>query len=188
MAEEENVAPCHRCGEEMKYVQRRNRKGKFTPALRCKNRRCQTYRSIRRGNIFFHFTDLNDRVNCKLTLCQILELIFYFIQDLPYDMVRILAGRGNEAICDWFNLCREICSQIVSVTNLGKMVGTAEEPAQIEEARFAGHRKYNRGQMLQGREIRHQIQLTMKPKLENNREAYLQTLSNLIWIISADEK
>ena len=38
LAEEENVAPCHRCGEEMKDVQRRNRKGEFTPALRCKNR------------------------------------------------------------------------------------------------------------------------------------------------------
>ena len=50
LAKEENIAPCHRCGEEMKDVQRRNRKGEFTPALRCKNRRCQTYRSIRPGN------------------------------------------------------------------------------------------------------------------------------------------
>ena len=53
LAEEENVAPCHRCGEEMKDVQKRNRKGEFTPVLRCKNRRCQTYRSICRGNVIF---------------------------------------------------------------------------------------------------------------------------------------
>ena len=167
LAEKENVAPCHRCGEEMKDVQRRNRKGEFTSALRCKNRRCQTNRSIRCGNIFFHFTDLNDRVNCKLTLCQVLELIFYCIQDLPYDMVHILTGRGNEAICDRFNLCREICSQIVSATNRGKMIGTAEEPVQIDEARFAGGRKYNRGQMLQGDQAPDSID--SEAEVKNNR-------------------
>ncbi len=148
--EEEDAAPCHCCGEEMKNVDRRNRKGEIIPAFRCKNRRCQTYRSIRSGNVFFHFTDLNGRMNCKLQLCQILELIFYFIQDLSYESVNELTGRGSEAICDWFNLCREICSQIVSVTHRGKMVGTAEDPVQIDEARFAGRRKYNRGRMLQG--------------------------------------
>ena len=167
LAEEENVAPCHRCGEAMKDVQRRNRKGECTPALRCKNRTCQTYRSIRRGNKFFYFTDLNDRVTCNLTLCQILELIFYFIQDLPYDMVHTLTGRGTEAICDWFSLCREICSQIVSVRNRGKMVGTAEEPVQIDEARFAGRRKYNRGRMLQGDQAPDSID--SEAEVENNR-------------------
>lgn len=165
--EEEDVAPCHRCGEEMKDVQRRNRKGEFIPALRCKNRRCQTYRSIRSGNTFFHFTDLNGRVNCKLTLCQILELMFYFILDLPYDTVHTLTGRGPEAISDWFNLCREICSEIVSVTKRGKMVGTAEEPVQIDEARFAGRRKYNRGRMLQG--DRAPDSTDVEAEVQNNR-------------------
>ena len=117
--------------------------------------------------IFFHFTDLNGRVNCKLTLCQILELIFYLIQDLPYDMVYILTGRGTEAICDWFNLCREICSQIVSVTNSGKMVGTLEDPVQIDEARFAGRRKYNRGRMLQGDQAPDSTD--SEAEVENNR-------------------
>ena len=30
------------------------------------------------------------------------------------------------------------------------MVGTTENPIQIDEARFAGRRKYNRGRMLNG--------------------------------------
>jgi hypothetical protein len=32
----------------------------------------------------------------------------------------------------------------------GQMLGTAEEPIQIDEARFAGKRKYNRVTLLQG--------------------------------------
>jgi hypothetical protein len=32
----------------------------------------------------------------------------------------------------------------------GKMLGIAEEPIQIDEARFAGKRKYNCGRLLQG--------------------------------------
>ena len=82
-------------------------------------------------------------------------------------MVHILTGRGNEATCDWFNLCREICSQIVSATNRGKMVGTAEKPVQIDEARFAGRRKYNRGRMLQGDQAPDSID--REGEVENNR-------------------
>ena len=148
--EESSTSPCHRCGGEMKDSQKRKRNGEFMPVLRCKKRGCQTYRSVRKGNAFFHYTDLNNKVNCNLSLCQILELIFYFIQDLSYDLVNSLTGRGTEAICDWFNMCREVCTVIVSVQNRGQMIGTEEEPVQIDEARFAGRRKYNRGRLLEG--------------------------------------
>ena len=33
------------------------------------------------------------------------------------------------------------------------MLGTAEEPIQIDEARFAGKRKHNRGRLLRGNRI-----------------------------------
>lgn len=148
--EEQGVSPCHRCGGEMKDSRKRRRNGEFMPVLRCRNRGCQTFRSVRRGNVFFHFTHLNNKLNCKLSLCQILELIFYFIQDISYDLVQSLTGRGTEAICDWFNMCRKVCTAIVSVRNRGQMVGTDEEPVQIDEARFAGRRKYNKCRMLQG--------------------------------------
>ena len=148
--EEQSVSPCHQCGGEMKDTRKRRRNGEFMPVLRCRNRGCQTFRSVRRGNAFFHFTDLNNKVNCNLSLCQILEIMFYFIEDLSYHQVKGLTGRGSEAICDWFNMCREVCSVIVSVQNRGQMIGTEEEPVQIDEARFAGRRKYNRGRMLQG--------------------------------------
>ena len=64
--------------------------------------------------------------------------------DLLYTKVQQLTGRGQEDTCDWFKLCGEICTQIVFVTRRGKMIGTAEDPVQIDEARFAGGRKYNR--------------------------------------------
>ncbi|XP_076054970.1 uncharacterized protein LOC143033425 [Oratosquilla oratoria] len=61
-----------------------------------------------------------------------------------------MTGKRQPTICDWFNMCREVCSSIVSVHNRGQMVGTAENPVQIDEARFAGRRKYNRGRLLNG--------------------------------------
>ena len=37
-----------------------------------------------------------------------------------------------------------------SVEKRGKMKGTESSPVQIDEARFAGHRKYNKARMLDG--------------------------------------
>jgi len=48
----------------------------------------------------------------------------------------------------WYNMCREVCTKVTE--KKGQMLDTAEEPIQIDEARFAGKRKYNRGRLLQG--------------------------------------
>lgn len=45
-------------------------------------------------------------------------------------------------------MCREICSNVFHKRS--KMVGTVIDPIQIDEARFAGKRKYNRGRLLNG--------------------------------------
>jgi hypothetical protein len=45
-------------------------------------------------------------------------------------------------------MCWEVCTKVIE--KKVKMLGTAEEPIQIDEARFAGKRKYNRGRLLQG--------------------------------------
>ena len=47
------------------------------------------------------------------------------------------------------------------------MVGTAENPVQIDESRFAGRRKYNRGRMLQGDHAPKEIEEDIE--VENNR-------------------
>lgn len=55
----------------------------------------------------------------------------------------------------------------MNVEARGQMVGTEEQPVQIDEARFAGRRKYNRGRMLQG--DRPPAQVDSDADVENNR-------------------
>jgi hypothetical protein len=54
-----------------------------------------------------------------------------------------LTGRKQGTVTDWFNICREVYSNIVH--SRLKMVET-----QIDKARFAGKRNYNRGRLLNG--------------------------------------
>ncbi|KAF5272988.1 hypothetical protein FQA39_LY07637 [Lamprigera yunnana] len=44
----------------------------------------------------------------------------------------------------------KVCSSVVSVNRHGQLRGTEEDPTQIDEARFAGRRKYKTGRMLNG--------------------------------------
>ena len=59
-------------------------------------------------------------------------------------------GKSPNTVTDWYNMCREVCAAIVSHEQKWKMVGTNDNPIQIDEVRFAGRRKYNRGRMLNG--------------------------------------
>ena len=87
-------------------------------------------------------------MNCKLTLCEILKLVLYFVKDLSLDLTEEMTGKSRPTICDWFNMCKEICSSIVSVNSRGQIMDTAVNPVEKDEARFAGRRKYNRGRLL----------------------------------------
>ena len=164
LEEPENVE-CHRCGSEMQQKRKRDRGGKFRPVLHCPSKGCQVTRSVRRGNAFFHYTDINNRINSNLSLCEILELVFLFVQEIPITSVTNLTGKSSATVTDWFNMCREVCSSIV--TRRGQMVGTENNPIQIDEARFAGRRKYNRGRILNG--DRAALSEDSDAEVENNR-------------------
>jgi hypothetical protein len=142
--------PCDHCGGMMREARKRSRDGTFRPVLRCARRGCQKYRSVRDGNEFFHYTDVNGKMNVKLQLAQILEVAYLFIMRVPSETAVTMAGLSIQTITDWYNMCREVCSSAVSVNRRGQMVGTAADPIQIDEARFAGRRKYNRGRVLAG--------------------------------------
>ena len=58
-----------------------------------------------------------------------------------------LTGKSSNPITDWHNMCREVYGAIVFHRQRGKMVGTNDNPIQIDEARFTGRRKYSRGRM-----------------------------------------
>lgn len=67
---------------------------------------CQI-RSPRAGSSFFNFTDLNQRCNSGLTICQITELLFMFVMELSTQMVKDRTGRSNEYILTQTLVCRK---------------------------------------------------------------------------------
>ena len=91
---------------------------------------------------------MNKKLHCNLSLCEILELTFLFVLDIPMSTVTTLTGKSANTVTDWFNMCQEVCTSIVSHQRWGKMVGTTENTIQIDEARFAVRWKYHRGRML----------------------------------------
>uniref|UniRef100_A0A0L8FR26 Uncharacterized protein n=1 Tax=Octopus bimaculoides TaxID=37653 RepID=A0A0L8FR26_OCTBM len=70
-------------------------------------------RSVKKGNQFFHYTDTNNKLNCKLSLSEILELIFFFVLDIPMTTAVTLTGKSKNTITDWYNIYREVCGAIV---------------------------------------------------------------------------
>ena len=113
--EEHDADPCHKCGAIMQEKRKRNRKGEFRPVLRCPRRGCQTTRSIRKANRFFHYTDLNGRTNSCMSLCEILELVYFFVMDIPSDTTLTLTGKSPNTVTDWYNMCRKVCGVIVVI-------------------------------------------------------------------------
>ena len=84
-------------------------------------------------------------------LCNILELVYYFVKDLSFDLTEEMTGRSRTTICDWLNMCRKVCSSMVSLNRRGQMVGTEVNPVEIDKPRFTGG-KYNQGHLLNGDE------------------------------------
>ena len=70
--------------------------------------------------------------------------------DIPSKTTIDLTGKSPNTVTDWYNMCREVCGEIVSHRTRSQMIGTPENPIQVDEARFAGRRKYNRGRLLTG--------------------------------------
>eukprot|EP00171_Calliarthron_tuberculosum_P002679 IDg2679t1 len=60
-------------------------------------------------------------------------------------------GHSFPTVVDWFNLCREVCTK--KIENEPQLIGTVNEPVQIDEAYFSGRRKYNRWRLLAGNRV-----------------------------------
>ena len=98
----------------MQDKRKRNRVEEFQPVFRCPRKGCQTTRSVRTGNRFFYYADMNNKMHCSLSLCEILELIFLFVLDIPMSTATALTGKSASTVTDWFNMCREVCAAMVS--------------------------------------------------------------------------
>jgi len=48
---------------------------------------------------------MNNKLHCNLSLCEILELIFLFVLDIPMSTVMAPTGKSANTVTDWFNMC-----------------------------------------------------------------------------------
>ena len=74
-----------------------NRKGEWTPFIRCAKKGCETMRSVWHGNAslpFFPYTDVINRLNSNLTLYKIIELAYLFVIEIPLKRAVALTGRS----------------------------------------------------------------------------------------------
>jgi len=71
-----------------------------------------------------------------------------FVAEIPIKTFVKLTGRAMGIVTSWFENFCDVCTQIIA--NNSKMLGTADNPIQIDEARFTSHCKYNCGQILAG--------------------------------------
>ena len=71
-------------------------------------------------------------------------------ENVGYTHFSKYSGVSSPTLISWFKSFRRIYSTRLNVRFVRKMVGTESEPMQIDEARFAGRRKYNKGRMSAG--------------------------------------
>ncbi|XP_060871413.1 uncharacterized protein LOC132945664 [Metopolophium dirhodum] len=141
------------CGGQLRETTRsskkRNSDGTFKKivTMRCTKKGCQTYQSIRAGNPFFTYTDLNGKCHSNLALTEIIELVWYWVHKIPVHNVVLWTGRSKSTVIDWYNLCRDV---VVDQFSKRPKMGGPGYIVQIDESLFQGKRKYNRGRLQRG--------------------------------------
>jgi hypothetical protein len=142
---------CKKCDSEINIVIRKKRlvsgEQREYKILICVKKGCQTFQSLRPDSKFFTFTDLNNKCNSKLSLEQILELVFYWSEDMSIVNVCRLTERSNKTVVNWYNFCHDVCC---SIYENQKPMGGPNECVQIDESLLRRKRKYNRGRILLG--------------------------------------
>jgi hypothetical protein len=135
--------------EYMKNTRKRDGEGKVIKEkfLRCRKKGCQTFQSIRKQNKFFTYVDVNGKNNSGLSLCHIVELVWYWCNEVNVTNTAKWTGRARHTVTDWFNLCRDVC---VDQFELRSKMGGTGVIVQIDESLFQGKRKYHRGRLCVG--------------------------------------
>ena len=116
---------------------------------RCVNRSCKSTRSVRDWNAFFFHEDSLGRMNNKLSLCTIMEIVYSFLytRGTLNEAIHRL-GISKETVSDWYEYCRATMGRALELEPM--MHGDAANPIQIDESYFSGRRKCGRGRLLQG--------------------------------------
>ena len=83
--------------------------------------------------------DEDEDENSNLSLQQVVKLTYYWVYKTRQDTVRReLKIVCEETLVDWYNLCREVCSEIIEKDN--DKVGGPGKIVEIDESKF-GKRK-----------------------------------------------
>ena len=83
-----------------------------------------------------------------LTLQQVIKLTYYWVHKYRQDtVVHELKINCAETVVDWYNLCREVCSEVIGNENV--KVGGPGKVVEIDESKF-GKRKYYKGRRKDG--------------------------------------
>jgi len=79
-----------------------------------------------------------------------MDIVYFFLCETPIKYAETITGRSHSTLLDWYNMCRRF---VRVIEKNGQILGTAEQPIQIDDARFAGKRIYSRGRLLQGNRV-----------------------------------
>ena len=130
---------CVRCFEGRLTLKNDSSYGRDDFIWRCTKKECGYKVSVRAGSWF---------ENSHLTLKEFVKLTYYWVhktrQETARRWVRI---NCEETVVDWYNFCREVCSEVienenVKISGLGNVV-------ELEESKF-GKRKYHKARRKEG--------------------------------------
>jgi hypothetical protein len=61
-----------------------------------------------------------------------LDVVYFFLCETPIKDAETITGQSHSTFVDWYNKCRGVCTKVIE--KKVQMLGTAEEPVQIDEA------------------------------------------------------
>lgn len=125
---------CLKCNSQMYLSESDNTDGY---KWRCKV--CKTSKTVRTNSWFS---------NSHLSMHKILQLTYMWTYHFEQKHVIRELEISAPTVVDWFNFCREICTEIVLNRSTEK-IGGINKIVEIDEAKF-GKRKYNRGKHVEG--------------------------------------
>lgn len=95
-------------------------------------------RSIRKGTWF---------ESSNLTLCEILYLTYYWIEEYPQDIVLRELDTTRTTVVDWYSSCREVCYGIMNKED--RKIGGMGHIVEVDES-LLGKKKRSRDKSLEG--------------------------------------
>ena len=130
---------CKRCSQGRIALKKDSSYGRDGFVWRCTKKECGYKISVRAGSWF---------ERSHLTLQQVVKLTYYWVYKTRQETVRRELRIGcEETLVDWYNLCREVCSEVLIKEDA--QIGGTGKIVEIDESKF-GKRKYHKGRRKDG--------------------------------------